>query len=200
MRLRYAINITLDGCCDHEAVSPDEEVHRFWADRLAGADALLYGRVTYQMMEQAWRPSPSGVWPEWLADWMVPFAQSIDAARKYVVSTTLDSVDWNAELVTGDLAAAVRELKEQPGGYILVGGVTLPLALARLGLIDELELVVHPVVAGHGPTLLAGLASPLDVDLVARDEMQSGAVVLRYRSGATASQGEPSGSVEATER
>jgi dihydrofolate reductase len=183
--LRYAINITLDGCCDHQAVSPDEEVHRFWADRLAGADALLYGRVTYQMMEQAWRRAPSGAWPEWMPDWMVPFAESIDAARKHVVSTTLGHVDWNAELVEGDLATGVRELKEQPGRYILVGGVTLPLALADLGLIDEFEFVVHPVIAGHGPTLFSGLARPLNLGLVARDELRSGAVVLRYQSRAT---------------
>jgi dihydrofolate reductase len=182
MRLRYGINITLDACCDHQAVSsPGEEIHRFWAGRPAGADALLYGRVTYQMMEQAWRPSPSGAWPAWMADWMVPFAESIDAARKYVVSSTLDHVDWNAELVEGDLATAVREIKQRSGGYILVGGVTLPRALADLGLVDEVELVVHPVVAGRGPTLFSGLARPRDLDLVARDALPSGALVLRYR-------------------
>ncbi|HET8670910.1 MAG TPA: hypothetical protein VFM05_09885, partial [Candidatus Saccharimonadales bacterium] len=89
--LRYSINVTLDGCCDHRAGSTDEELHRFWAEKLAQADGLLFGRVTYEMMEAAWRPPATGVRP----DWMEPFAQTIDAAKKYVVSSTLDRVDWN---------------------------------------------------------------------------------------------------------
>src|SRR3990170_765142 len=95
--LRYSINITLDGCCDHREGITDEELHRYWAESLAQADALLFGRVTYEMMEAAWRWR--GAWPDWMADWMIPFAQTIDAAKKYVVSSTLDHVDWNAELV-----------------------------------------------------------------------------------------------------
>lgn len=180
--LRYSINVTLDGCVDHEAVSPDEALHRFWADSLAQADVLLYGRVTYQMMEGAWRPSAPGEWPEWMDDWMVPFAESIDAAEKHVVSSTLDDVDWNAELVQGDLTEAVRALKDQPGDRIALGGVTLPLALADLGLIDEYELVVHPVVAGHGPWLLDGLRDSLELELIDRQELSAGAVALRYQS------------------
>ena len=179
--LRYAINVTLDGCVDHEAVTPDEESHRYWAESLARADALLFGRVTYQMMEAAWRPAPDGTWPDWMDDWMVPFARAIDAAPKHVVSRTLDSVDWNAELVRVDLASAVRDLKAAPGRGLFVGGVTLPLALADLGLIDEYELVVHPVVAGHGPALLAGLRERLTLELVDRHELRSGAVALTYR-------------------
>jgi dihydrofolate reductase len=181
--LRYSINVTLDGCCDHQAVTPDEESHRYWATSLQRADALLFGRVTYEMMEQAWRPSSTGAWPEWMADWMHPFAEAIDGAKKYVVSRTLERVDWNAELVQGDLATAVEELKAQPGTGVFVGGLTLPLALADLGLIDEYELVVHPVLAGHGPTLFAGLREPLDLTLVDRHELRSGAVVLRYEAG-----------------
>ena len=101
--LRYSINVTLDGCCDHRAGSTDEELHRHWAENLAQADALLFGRVTYEMMEAAWRPpARTGVRPDWMADWMEPFARTIDAAKKYVVSSTLDRVDWNAELVRGD--------------------------------------------------------------------------------------------------
>src|SRR6478672_5010663 len=92
--LRYSINVTLDGCVDHRAGSPDEEQHRFWAETMAQADALLFGRVTYEMMESAWRLSPTGELPYWMADWMEPFARSIDAAKKYVVSTTIDRVDW----------------------------------------------------------------------------------------------------------
>src|SRR4051794_25467855 len=121
--LRYAINVTLDGCVDHRAGSPDEELHRYWAETLARADALLFGRVTYEMMEEAWRLPATGVKPEWMPDWMEPFARTIDAAKKYVVSSTLDRVDWNAELVRGDLGRTVQQLKEEPGNGLFVGGV-----------------------------------------------------------------------------
>jgi dihydrofolate reductase len=181
--LRYSINVTLDGCVDHRVGSADEESHRYWAASLQRADALLLGRVTYGMMEAAWRPSATGTWPDWMADWMVPFAQAIDGARKHVVSSTLERVDWNAELVQGDLGDAVRQLKQEPGRGIFVGGVTLPLALADLGLIDEYEFVVLPVVAGHGPRLLDGLVERLALQLVERQEFRSGAVALRYEVG-----------------
>ena len=178
--LRYSINITLDGCCDHRAGSTDEDLHRFWAEKLAQADALLFGRVTYEMMEAAWRLPATGVRPDWMADWMEPFARTINAAKKYVVSSTLDQVDWNAELVRGDLGKAVQQLKQEPGKGLFVGGVTLPLALAELGLIDEYEFVVQPRLAGHGPTLFAGLSKRIDLKLVSRLEFDSGAVAMRY--------------------
>jgi len=175
--LRYSINITLDGCCDHRAGIADEELHRHAAENIARADALLFGRVTYEMMESAWRlPLPSGVWPEWTE----PFARTIDAAKKYVVSSTLERVDWNSELVRGDLGDAVQRLKQQPGEGLFTGGVILPLALAELGLIDEYEFIVHPRVAGHGPTLFAGLSNYVDLKLVDRLELGSGAVAMRY--------------------
>jgi dihydrofolate reductase len=179
--LRYSINVTLDGCCDHQAMIPDEELHRHFAAELERADALLFGRVTYEMMEAAWRQSASGAWPDWMDDWMIPFARAIDGAKKYVVSGTLDRVDWNAELVQGDLGEAVQQLKREPGRGLYVGGMTLPLALADLGLIDEYEFVVHPILAGHGPTLFAGLRERLDLELVERHEFRAGAVALRYR-------------------
>ena len=179
--LRYAINVTLDGCCDHRAGSTDEELYRYWAEKLAQADALLFGRVTYEMMEAAWRPSATGARPGWMADWMEPFARTIDAAKKYVVSSTLERVDWNAELVRGDLGEAVQRLKREPGKGLFVGGVKLPLALAELGLIDEYELVVQPRIAGHGPTLFAGLSKHIDLKLVSRLEFGSGAVAMRYQ-------------------
>jgi dihydrofolate reductase len=175
--LRYSINVTLDGCCDHRAILPDEELHRHAAEILARADALLFGRVTYEMMEAAWRPAAR---PAARPDWMEPFGQTIDAARKYVVSTTLDQVDWNAELIRGDLQTAVQQLKQQPGRGLYVGGVMLPMALAELGLIDEYEFVVQPRLAGHGPTLFAGLSKYVDLRLVSRHEFGSGAVALRY--------------------
>ena len=186
--LHYSINITLDGCVDHRAGSTDEELHRFWAEKLAQADALLFGRVTYEMMQAAWRWPANGLRPEWMAEWMEPFARTIDAAKKYVVSSTLDRVDWNAELVRGDqLETAVQRLKQEPGKGLYVGGVKLPLALAELGLIDEYEFVVQPILAGHGPTLFAGLSERLELRLVSREEFRSGAVVLRYQpSRATA--------------
>ena len=175
--LRYSINVTLDGCCDHRAMSADEETHRHATAALDRADALLFGRVTYEMMESAWRPPGQ---TEAMPDWTAPFGRTIDAAKKYVVSSTLDRVDWNAELVRGDLGDAVRELKREPGKGLLVGGVTLPLALAELGLIDEYELVVHPRLVGHGPTLFAGLSKHVDLRLVDRVELGSGAVAMRY--------------------
>ena len=174
--LRYSINVTLDGCCDHRVGIADEDLHRHHMENLAQADALLFGRVTYEMMEAAWRLPATREMP----DWTVPFARTIDAAKKYVVSSTLDRVDWNAELVRGDLGAAVQRLKQESGNGLFVGGVTLPKALAELGLIDEYEFVVHPRVVGHGPTLFAGLSKVIDLKLVSRIELSSGAVAMRY--------------------
>ena len=175
--LRYSINVTLDGCCDHREGIADEDIHRHAMENIARADALLFGRVTYEMMEAAWRlPVQTGVRP----GWMEPFAQTIDAAKKYVVSSTLDQIDWNAELVRGDLGKAVQQLKREPGKGLFTGGLTLPLALAELGLIDEYELVVHPRIIGHGPTLFAGLSKLVDLKLVSRVEFGSGAVAMKY--------------------
>jgi dihydrofolate reductase len=171
----------VDGCCDHRVMIPDEESMRYWAADLERADALLFGRVTYEMMEATWRQPATGTWPDWMDDWDIPFARTIDGAKKYVVSGTLDRVDWNAELVQGDLGEAVQRLKREPGEGLFVGGVTLPLALVDLGLIDEYEFVVQPVLAGHGPTLLAGLSERLELKLVSRQEFGSGAVALRYQ-------------------
>ena len=175
--LRYYINVTLDGCCDHRVMIADEDVHRHAVENLNQADALLFGRVTYEMMEAGWRqPVPAGARP----DWTEPFARTINAAKKYVVSSTLDRVDWNAELVRGDLGKAVQQLKRESGKGLFVGGVKLPLALAELDLIDEYEFVVHPRLMGHGPTLFAGLSKHVDLRLLSRLELASGAVAMRY--------------------
>ena len=175
--LRYSINVTLDGCCDHRAIDPNEDIHRRALENIEEADALLFGRVTYQLMEEGWRwPAPPGSRP----DWMEPFARTIDSAKKYVVSSTLDRVDWNAELVRGDLKKAVQKLKSEPGRGLLTGGVALPLALAELGLIDEYEFLVQPRLVGHGPTLLAGLSKIIDLKLVSRVGFGSGTVAMRY--------------------
>jgi dihydrofolate reductase len=180
--LRYSINVTLDGCIDHHAMIPDEELHQRAAAFIGRADALIFGRTTYHLMETGWRSlAEGGPRPEWAADWMVPFAKTIHAAKKYVVSDTLETTDWNSEIVrVADIEKMVRSLREQPGEGLATGGVMLPQALAELGLIDEYEFVVHPRLAGHGPTLFSGLSKPLDLKLVDRLEYGSGAVAMRY--------------------
>ena len=175
--LRYSINVTLDGCCDHRVMIADEAIHRHALENIERADALLLGRVTYEMMEAGWRLATRTVV---MPDWTEPFARTIDAAKKYVVSSTLDRVDWNAELVRGDLGKAVQQLKRASGKGLFVAGVKLPMALTELGLIDEYEFVVQPRLAGHGPTLFAGLSKHVDLRLVSRLEFGSGAVAMRY--------------------
>ncbi|HET6845880.1 MAG TPA: dihydrofolate reductase family protein [Anaerolineales bacterium] len=175
--LRYSINVTLDGCCDHRQAFADEDIHRHAVENITRADALLFGRVIYEMMESAWRPSRR---TEVMPEWTEPFARTIDGAKKYVVSSTLQNVDWNAELLRGDLKQAVQKLKEEPGNGLFTGGVQLPLALTELGLIDEYEFVVHPRIVGHGPTLFAGLSKHVDLRLVSRLEFSSGAVAMTY--------------------
>ncbi len=186
--LRYSINVTLDGCCHHEAgIPPDEESMRFWTAQMEQADALIFGRVTYEMMESVWRKPVSGAWPDWMDETQIPFAESIDRAKKYVVSSTLSEVDWNAELLRGELGPAIQQLKQEAGEGLWVGGVTLPLALADLGLIDEYEFVVQPVLAGHGPTLLAGLRERIQLEIVDRHEFRSGAIAVRCSPRSTLS-------------
>lgn len=174
--LRFSLNVTLDGCYDHTVGIADEALHRNAMEYIAGCDALLFGRVTYEMMLTAWRLPVS--WP--MPKWMLPFAQTIDAARKYVVSSTLKEMDWNAELVQGDLATFVQQLKQQPGKGIGVGGVQLAMALTELGLIDEYQFVVHPRIVGRGPTLFTGLSKMVDLKLVGREEFASGVVAMQY--------------------
>jgi dihydrofolate reductase len=176
-QLRYSINVTVDGCADHRVGVPDEETHRHATENILRSDGLLLGRITYQLMEYWREPAPAGARPEW----MEPFAEAINPARKYVVSRTLNRVDWNSELVRGDLRTAVEQLKRESPNGLGTGGVTLPLALAEMGLIDEYEFVVHPRIAGHGPTVLAGLSKVVDLELVGRVEFRSGAVAMQYR-------------------
>ncbi|WEK04446.1 MAG: dihydrofolate reductase family protein [Candidatus Devosia phytovorans] len=182
-RLQYAINVTLDGCCDHRAGMPDPDMHQFWADVVGRASVLLYGRVTYQMMEDAWRPiGESGLVPDGMADWVAPFAHSIHKARKVVASTTLTQLDWNSELLEGDLEAAVERLKREEDGVISLGGVDLAGQIAALGLIDDYVFVVNPRIAGHGPTLFAGLPAYIDLKLTSQRTFGSGALALTYEA------------------
>lgn len=181
--LRYSINLTLDGCCDHTAVVPSEEMHRYHERALARADAMLLGRTTYEMMQDAWRmPAETGKPADWMEPWMMGFAHTIHGIRKYVVSSTLKNPDWNAELVEGDLESAVQAIKNGPGGVIATGGVTLPRALAELGLIDEWSFMIHPTLAGHGPYLFDGMTDSIELKLTGRDELDGGQVVLHYET------------------
>jgi dihydrofolate reductase len=180
--LRFSINVTVDGCADHQLGVPDEELHLHSAETIARADALIFGRVLYGLMEGAWRkPSETGVLREGMPDWMMPFARAIGPVKKYVVSNTMKEAGWNTEILRGDqLIETVERLKQQPGKGLYTAGVTLPLALAERGLIDEYEFVVQPRLAGHGPTPFAGLSKVLELKLVARKEFASGAVAMTY--------------------
>lgn len=181
--LRYSINITLDGCGDHEVGVPDEATHRHAAAAVARSD-LLFGRKTYQLME-FWRPlaQPGAAVPEGMEPWMMDFAHDIDPAKKYLVSNTVKQVDWNTTLLPGGdaLEASVRALKAQPGKPLLTGGIALALTLAELGLIDEYEFILQPRLAGRGPYIFAGLSKVVALKLVNRKEFKTGAgVALTY--------------------
>lgn len=171
--LRYSINVSLDGCVDHQAGVPDEESHNHAAQTIARADAIILGRTTYELME-FWRTA------EDLPPWMQPFHTAINEAKKYLVSSTREPDGWNTESLGGDVVEAVRALKQQPGEGLYVGGVTLPTALASAGLIDEYEFVVFPSLVGHGPYLFEGLAEPLPLRLVGTTEFASGVRAERY--------------------
>ncbi|MBP8823843.1 MAG: dihydrofolate reductase family protein [Flavobacteriales bacterium] len=178
--LRFSLNVTLDGCYDHTVGIPDADLHRNAEQNIAGTDAMILGRKTYQLMESAWRMPANRVWPDWMLEWMQPFARTMDAAKKYLVSSTVETTEWNTEMVRGDLATFVQQLKQQPGKGIGVGGVQLAMALTELGLMDEYQIVVHPRIVGRGPTLFAGLSKMVDLKLVGREEFASGVVAMRY--------------------
>ena len=171
--LKYSINVSLDGCASHDWADPDPEAHMHSTRVISEPDALIFGRTTYELME-FWRD------PGEIADWMVPFRDAIAEKKKYLVSGTREMREWNTENLHGDPVEAVRELKEQPGGTLLVGGVQLPTALAAAGLIDEYEFVTYPVVVGRGPTVLAGLHETLKLTLIGTTEFASGVVARRY--------------------
>lgn len=179
--LRYSINITIDGCADHMAGKPTEALHRHSEAFIAQADALIFGRKTYELMEY-WKPfaQPGAAIPEWMPPWMQSFAPTIGNAKKYLVSSTIKNPEWNTELVTGDLETFVRNLKAQPGKGLATGGVTLPLKLAELGLIDEYEFIVQPRLAGHGPYVFAGLSKVVELKLVDKIDLGTGGVAMRY--------------------
>ena len=162
--LTFALNVTLDGCYDHREGIADDELHDYFTQLMDAAGAMLYGRTTYELME--------ALWPAVARDEKAPratreWARKLEAKPKYVVSASRRDFPWNNTFrVEGDLHEAVRQLKEKTPRGVLVGSPMLSAALERLGLIDEYRLVVHPVLAGHGPTLFQGLERSRRLELV----------------------------------
>jgi dihydrofolate reductase len=177
-KLIAAINMTLDGFCDHTAMIADEEIHGHYSDLLRSADTLIYGRITYQLMESYW-PSvvktPTGNKP------MDEFAVLIDNISKIVYSRTLENVDWkNTELKNEIVKEEILELKQQEGKNILVGSPSLIVALAQLGLIDEYQLGVQPTVIGSGLPLFKNIKDRVDLKLLKTKTFGCGAIALYY--------------------
>jgi len=177
--LTFAINVTLDGCCDHREGIADDELHDYFTELMDSAGAMLWGRVTYELMESAW---PAVARDENAPRSMREWAVKLEAKPKYVVSASRRDFQWNNTFhVEGDLHEAVRQLKEKTPSGVLLGGPMLSAALERLGLIDEYRFVVHPILAGHGPTLFAGLERSRHLELVSTKRLKSGAMPLHYR-------------------
>ncbi len=176
----YAINITLDGCCDHTKMIPDEELLEYSTHLLQGVDLLVYGRKTHQLMVPYW-PDVAKNPSETKAD--IEFAQTFVSKNKIVFSKSLESPeDKNTRVVRTDLQDEIVRLKQEQGENILVGGVSIPSQLIELGLVDEFRFVVHPIIAGEGRRLLEGISLPekLQLKLVESKISKSGCVGLRY--------------------
>ncbi len=177
--LTFALNVTLDGCADHREGVADDEMLRYWTRLMDSAGAMLFGRTTYEMMEEAWpQVARDPKAPAAARDW----AKKLEAKTKYVVSKTRRDYPWNnTHHVKGELTRAIKALKKATPRGILVGSPKLSATLQRLDLIDEYRFVVHPVVAGHGPYLFPGLQSPRHLKLVATRRLKSGVLALHYR-------------------
>jgi dihydrofolate reductase len=177
--LTFALNVTLDGCNDHREMIADDELHEYFTDLMGTAGAMLYGRTTYELMESFWPAvARDEKAPRALRQWAV----HLEAKPKYVVSSTRRDFPWsNTFRVEGGLPEAVKQLKESTPRGVLVGSPRLSLALERLGLIDEYRVVVHPVVAGHGPTLFQGLERSRHLALLSTKTLKSGVIVLHLR-------------------
>jgi dihydrofolate reductase len=177
--LTFGHNVTLDGCCDHRMGIADDELHDHFTELMDAAGAMLWGRVTYEMMESAWPAvARDETAPRATREW----ARKLDDKPKYVVSSSRRDFPWkNTFRVEGDLHQAVRQLKEKTPHGVLVGSPMLSAALERMGLIDEYRLVLHPVLAGRGPTLFQGLEPSRRLELVSTKRLTSGALALHYR-------------------
>lgn len=178
-KLIFAINVTVDGCCDHTKVIADAELHQYFTNLLREVDLQVFGRKTYELMVPFWPElarSQSGTPTE------NEFARVFDSIQKVVFSRTLESAEGNTRIVRTGLEEEIRNLKQQPGKDILVGGVNVPSQLIELGLVDEYRFVVQPIIAGEGRRLLEGvsLAERLRLKLVESKNLKSGCVALRY--------------------
>ncbi len=177
--LTFALNVTLDGCYDHREAIADDELLDYFTQLMDAAGAMLYGRTTYELMEDAW---PAVARDEKAPRAMREWARKLEAKPKYVVSASRRDFPWsNTFRVEGELHEAVGQLKEKTPRGLLVGGATLSGALERLGLIDEYRLVVHPILAGHKQTLFQGLERPRYLELLATQRLKSGVMALHYR-------------------
>ncbi len=179
--LTFSINVTLDGCIDHEEGIADDETHAFFTRLMDESGAMLWGRITYEMMESYWPAVARGEEeaPPALREW----ATKLEEKPKYVVSTTRKDFAWtNSHLIAGDLRTAIQKLKEATPGGVLLGSAKLASGLERLDLIDEYRFLVQPRLAGHGPTLYeSGLPSTRRLELVSASALQCGAVAMHYR-------------------
>lgn len=174
-----AINMTLDGFCDHTVIIPDKDIHQYYADLLNNADAVLYGRITYQLMEY-WKPvveNPTG------NESTDAFAAAIDKIPKIVFSRTLKNLEWeSAKLANRSLEEEVSELRQQSGKDILVCSPSLIVSLTQMGLIDEYQLRVYPVVAGNGLPLFKNISNKVMLKLIKTKQFDSGAITLYYEA------------------
>jgi dihydrofolate reductase len=179
--LTFSINLTLDGCVDHREGIADDETHAFFTRLMDEHGAMLWGRVTYEMMEAYWPAVARGEVeaPPAVREWAV----KLEAKPKYVVSSTRSAVPWsNSHLIAGDLQASVQELKEATPAGVLLGSGKLAAALERMDLIDEYRFLVHPRIAGHGPYLAeTGLLGTRRLELVSTAPLRNGAVATHYR-------------------
>src|SRR5688572_21125140 len=177
--LTFALNVTLDGCYDHREAIADAELHDYFTDLMGTAGALLYGRTTYELMEGHW---PAVARDENASRADREWALKLDDIPKYVVSTTRRDFPWNNSFhVEGDLREAVTRLKATTPRGVLVGSPMLGASLERLGLIDEYHLLVHPVLAGHGPYLFHGLERSRHLELVSSTRLKTGTTAMHFR-------------------
>ena len=179
--LTFSINLTLDGCIDHQEGIADDETHAYFTNLMDEAGAMLWGRVTYEMMESAWPAVARGdvEAPPALREWAV----ELGGKPKYVVSSTRTDFPWtNSHHLAGDLRASVQKLKDATPNGVLLGSAKLAAALDRLDLIDEYKVLVHPRIAGHGPTLYeTGLPATRRLALISAQPLRNGAVAMHYR-------------------
>ena len=179
--LTFSINLTLDGCIDHREGIADDETHAFFTRLLDEGGAMLWGRVTYEMMESYWPAVASGEVqaPPAIREWAV----KLEAKPKYVVSSTRENFPWtNSHPIVGDLRTEVLKLKEATPAGVLLGSGRLATELDRLDLIDEYQFLIHPRIAGHGPTLYqGGLPRTRRLELVSTKPLRNGAIAMHYR-------------------